>query len=160
MAFDDFLISPMTKIARNCQNFDKFCAIFCIFKFYRVFFYFSVFIKISPFFFIFPTMTKLTPPHTGRICRNPAVIQTAPRLARRYRSAMPRGFLLGRRRGIAANQRPQTPPARRFFHLQHPPRLRQHPNPRSDYRGRLQFRRPAGHRRAARAARPLRLLVG
>ncbi len=64
MAFDDFLISPMTKIARNCQNFDKFCAIFCIFKFCRVFFYFSVFIKISPFFFVFPTMTKLTPPHT------------------------------------------------------------------------------------------------
>ncbi len=51
MAFDAFLINPMTKIARNCQNFDKFCAIFCIFKFYRVFFYFSVFIKISPFFF-------------------------------------------------------------------------------------------------------------
>ena len=64
MAFDDFLISPMTKIARNCQNFDKFCAIFCIFKFCRLFFYFSVFIKISPFFFVFPTMTKLTPPHT------------------------------------------------------------------------------------------------
>ena len=53
----------MTKIARNCQNFDKFCAIFCIFKFCRLFFYFSVFIKISPFFFVFPTMTKLTPPH-------------------------------------------------------------------------------------------------
>ena len=34
------------------------------------------------------------------------------------------------------------------------------PTPQSDYRGRLQFRRPAGHRRAARAARPLRLLVG
>ena len=64
MAFDDFLISPMTKIARNCQNFDKFCAIFCIFKFFRFFFYFPVFIKISPFFFVFPTMTKLTPPHT------------------------------------------------------------------------------------------------
>jgi len=63
MAFDDFLINPMTKIARNCQNFDKFCAIFCSFKFCRLFFYFSVFIKISPFFFVFPTMTKLTPPH-------------------------------------------------------------------------------------------------
>ena len=54
MAFDDFLISPMTKIARNCQNFDKFRAIFCIFKFYRLSFYFSVFIKISHFFSYFP----------------------------------------------------------------------------------------------------------
>lgn len=58
----------MTKIARNCQNFDKFCAIFCIFKFCRLSFYFSVFIKISPFFFRIPHYDKTnTTPQQLRI---------------------------------------------------------------------------------------------